>query len=281
MSIDVDPRLAAITFVAAVVNGAIGYGFSSITVPVALLFMTNRLLNPALVIVELVANAYSLFLNRSRAPEVWPVVRGVAMGLPVGIAAGTVALTRLDPAFMKMITFACLLPVILLQGGGWRRPLPSLRATGPLIGTGVGSLYAVTTISGPPLAVLLTNQGLTQGTFRAGMAILRLTESTLAVGAYVWAGLFTVETRGLVVSILPSLVIGLPIGAWIIARVPGDVFRRLCISIDAWLVGFGLLMLLRQLTGLTAPVAYSLLAGVVLTDAVLFGRFLRQRRTAA
>ena len=41
--------LAAITFLAAIVNGALGYGFSSITVPVALLFLTNRILNPALV----------------------------------------------------------------------------------------------------------------------------------------------------------------------------------------------------------------------------------------
>ena len=43
--------LVLITFVAATVNGALGYGFSSITVPVALLFYTNRILNPALVLV--------------------------------------------------------------------------------------------------------------------------------------------------------------------------------------------------------------------------------------
>ena len=41
--------LIAITFGAAIVNGALGYGFSSITVPLALLFLTNRVLNPALV----------------------------------------------------------------------------------------------------------------------------------------------------------------------------------------------------------------------------------------
>ena len=41
--------LIAITFGAAIVNGALGYGFSSITVPIALLFLTNRVLNPALV----------------------------------------------------------------------------------------------------------------------------------------------------------------------------------------------------------------------------------------
>ena len=56
--------LIAITFAAAIVNGAIGYGFSSLTVPVGLLFFTNRLLNPALVLIELIINIYVLIIER-------------------------------------------------------------------------------------------------------------------------------------------------------------------------------------------------------------------------
>ena len=44
--------LAGIAFLAAFVNGALGYGFSSLTVPVALVFYANRILNPAVVLVE-------------------------------------------------------------------------------------------------------------------------------------------------------------------------------------------------------------------------------------
>ena len=63
--------LVLITFVAATVNGALGYGFSSITVLVALLFYTNRILNPALVLVELAINGYVLFINRKSIPNIW------------------------------------------------------------------------------------------------------------------------------------------------------------------------------------------------------------------
>ena len=66
--------LIVITFGAAIVNGALGYGFSSITVPLALLFMTNRVLNPALVPIEVVLNAYVLWVNREALPH------GVAAG---------------------------------------------------------------------------------------------------------------------------------------------------------------------------------------------------------
>ena len=58
--------LAGITLVAATINGALGYGFSSITVPLALFFFTNRVLNPALVLLEVVLNANVLFVNRAK-----------------------------------------------------------------------------------------------------------------------------------------------------------------------------------------------------------------------
>ena len=59
--------LIVITLGAAIVNGALGYGFSSITVPLALLFLTNRVLNPALVPIEVALNAYVLWVNRDCA----------------------------------------------------------------------------------------------------------------------------------------------------------------------------------------------------------------------
>jgi hypothetical protein len=63
--------LAGIVFLAAFVNGALGYGFSSLTVPVALVFYTNRILNPAVVVIEVVINVYVLLMNLSGVAAVW------------------------------------------------------------------------------------------------------------------------------------------------------------------------------------------------------------------
>ena len=81
--------LAAITLGAAIVNGALGYGFSSITVPIALLFLSNRVLNPALVLIEVVLNAYVLWNNRDAFARVWRRVLPMVVGLVPGIALGT------------------------------------------------------------------------------------------------------------------------------------------------------------------------------------------------
>src|SRR5690348_14869301 len=107
--------LAAITFLAATVNGALGYGFSSITVPLALLFLSNRLLNPALVLIEVPLNAYVLWVNRSAPAGIWPRIYPIVIGLVPGVLAGTLLVSRVSPDWLKLCTYGVLLPLILLQ----------------------------------------------------------------------------------------------------------------------------------------------------------------------
>src|SRR5437867_13206605 len=102
--------LVLITLLAATVNGALGYGFSSITVPVALLFYANRVLNPALVWIEVVLNAYVLWVNRTSIPHVWRRVVPMIVGLAPGVALGTSLVHRVQPGWLKLATFIVLLP---------------------------------------------------------------------------------------------------------------------------------------------------------------------------
>ena len=113
--------LIAITLFAATVNGALGYGFSSLSVPVAVLFYANRVLNPALVLVEVVVNSYALFINRRGIPRVWKRTLPILCGLVPGVIVGSFLLSAVNPSAIKVITYALLLPLILLQAGGFRR----------------------------------------------------------------------------------------------------------------------------------------------------------------
>jgi uncharacterized membrane protein YfcA len=261
--------LAVITFGAAVVNGALGYGFSSITVPIALLFLTNRVLNPALVPIEVALNAYVLWVNRAALPAVWRRVLPIVIGLLPGVILGTALVSQVNPGWLKFGTFIVLLPLILLQAAGFRRPIRSERAVGLAFGGGVGVLYSVTTISGPPLAVMLSNQGLTKRDFRAALGFIRLAESSLTAVAYAYAGLYSVESLGLIPYILPSIAIGVPIGGYLIQRIRPETFRRVCMSFDAWIVGFGLSTLLKELRLVESNLAFLVLLGVGMLDTYL------------
>src|SRR2546423_6308509 len=166
--------LVLIAFGAATVNGALGYGFSSITVPLALLFLSNRVLNPALVLIELPLNAYVLWVNREALDRVWRRTFTIVIGLVPGVVIGTLVVSRVHPGWLRLWTFGMLLPFILLPAAGLRRPVRSERSIGLPFGCGVGVLYSVTTISGPPLALLLNNQGFAKREFRAALAVVRL-----------------------------------------------------------------------------------------------------------
>ena len=270
--------LSAITFVAAIVNGALGYGFSSLTVPMALLFMASRVLNPALVLIEVVLNAYVLFVNRDGLPQVWRRMLPLVIGLAPGVLIGTQLVARVNPSWMKLATFTCLLPLILLQAAGYRRPFEWKRSFALGFGGALGVLYSVTTISGPPLAVLLSNQGYTKREFRAALGFVRVAESLMTAAAYAYVGLFTSTTLTLSLQIVPSLAIGVPLGVYLIRHIRTEAFRRVCMSFDAWVVAFGLSSLLRTLQLTTSAVAFALFGSVVAFDLWLLYRFFRSPR---
>jgi hypothetical protein len=136
----------------------------------------------------------------------------------------------------------------------------------------------VTTISGPPLALMLNNQGYAKRDFRAALGLVRLAESSMTAVAYFYAGMFTTTTLGLSLQILPSLAIGVPLGAFLIRRIRVETFRRVCMSFDAWVVAFGLASLILMLgiaNRATAVAVFSTVAGI---DIWLLYRFFRGRR---
>jgi uncharacterized membrane protein YfcA len=273
--------LGGIALFAAFVNGAIGYGFSSLTVPLALVFYTNRILNPAVVLIEVFLNLYVLFINRDGIPAVWRRVCPILIGLLPGIAIGAYVLALLQPGWIKLGTYTVILPLILIQAAGWRRPIRSTWLVGIPFGTGLGVLYSVTTISGPPLAILFNNQGLVKNEFRAGLALVRVAESSVTAIVYYQLGLFIAESANLLLVFIPSVLVGIPLGAYFMRHVDSETFRRICMSFDAWVVGFGLSRVLIELELMASPWAYGVMAVTILIDVYLLVVFFRRRRVAA
>ena len=272
--------LVLITLFAAAVNGALGYGFSSLTVPVALLFYSSRVLSPALVLVEVVLNAYTLAVNRKSFSKVWRRMLPILVGLVPGVILGSYILSLVNPGLLKLLTYVVLLPLILSQAAGLRRPIQSEHLIALPLGLGIGTLYSVTTISGPPLALMLNNQGYIKEEFRASLGLVRVAESMLTAVAYYFLGLFTLASFQLLPYVVPSVLIGLPAGVFLIRRMNPETFRRICMSFDAWVVGFGLSRTLIDLGMLSSPTAYIALMVAALIDLYLLSLFFGARRSA-
>jgi uncharacterized membrane protein YfcA len=271
--------LAVTSLGAATVNGALGYGFSSISVPIALLVIAGRVLNPALVIVEVGLNLYALWWNRAAAGRVLGRVLPLAAGLVPGVILGALLLGSIAPSSVKLAVYAVLLPLILLQASGRRFQLQNERAASVPVGAGVGLLYGLTTISGPPLALFWNNQGLAKEDFKVALAVIRSIESVCALLAYAWLGLITHDSAGVLPWIVPGIAIGFPIGHALVSRIGVETFRRVCMSFDAYLVAFGLSRTLIE-HAIAPGVAYQLLLATAIVDIGLLWTFFRTPRIA-
>ena len=268
--------LAVTSLAAATVNGALGYGYSSISVPIALLVIAGRILNPALVVVEVGINLYALWWNRAAAGRVLARVLPLASGLVPGVVAGALLLGHVAPSNAKLAVYLALLPLILIQASGRRFHIRNERAASVPLGTGVGLLYGLTTISGPPLALFWNNQGLAKEDFKVALAVVRTIESVCALLAYAWLGLLTKHSAGVLPWIVPGVVIGFPIGHLLVRKIGVETFRRVCMSFDAYLVAFGLARTLVE-HGIAPGVAYQLLLATAIVDTSLLWTFFRSR----
>jgi uncharacterized membrane protein YfcA len=258
--------LAIVALGAATINGAIGYGFSSIVTPIALLWISPKVLNPAIVSVELLVNVSLLYRERAFISATKARALPVAKTLLPGVLIGTIGLTFLAVLDVKLVVYLLLLPLVAVQLLGLRRPFSNERQGGYLLGPGIGFLYALTTISGPPLAIFFRNQGLTKNEFRCTLAQVRVAESSLTLVTY---GLFT-EFLGANLLVAPSLafvpyllipvLIGIPLGGWIMSRVSRDLFTRFVMAMDGLVITFGLSQVFVKLKWLGATTGYLLFA---------------------
>lgn len=240
LSLSVFLVLMATATVAAGVNGALGYGFSSIVVPVSLTMITGRLLNPALVLLEVVLNSYSLWAHRRAVSAVWPRVRPILIGLLPGVVVGGLLFGWISPQILKAGTYAFILPMVALQSFALRWQMRSERRWGIPFGGGLGVLYATTTVSGPPLALYFTNLGLVQDEFRAALAVVRVVESVTTLLMYAALGALTRTGFELFGAFLPVVLVGLVMGRKLVTRIDRSLFGRVCMRVDAVLVTVGL-----------------------------------------
>ena len=265
--------VAIVALGAATINGAIGYGFSSIVTPIALLWFSNKLLNPALVSVELLVNVTLLYRERAFISATKARALPVVKTLLPGVLLGTIGLTYLAVNDVKVVVYVVLLPLVVVQLLGLRRPFTRESRGGAILGPGIGFLYALTTISGPPLAVFFRNQGLTKDEFRCTLAQVRVAESSLTLATYAvfteafGAKLIAAPSLSLIPFLLIPVVIGVPLGGWLMRRVSRDMFTRFVMAMDGLVISFGLsqvLVKLKWLGSMTSYLVFSVLAvGIV------------------
>jgi uncharacterized protein len=268
--------LALLSLAASFVNGGMGYGYSSLSVPVAILVIANKIINPVYVLVEACMNTVMLgFAGKANIKATFRRVVPIILPVVPGVIVGSYLLSLVAPLWVKFVVYVALLPLILLQAAGFRKPIKKESAAGVPLGMGIGLLYSITTISGPPIALFWSNQGMAKNEFKAAVAQVRIAESYLTCISYAILGLFTATTFQLfTITALPVL-LGIPLGMIIASKIAAETFRRFTMAFNAGVVGFGLAQVFLDLFKLPAVISYSFWAVVLAIDLTLLYRYLK------
>jgi uncharacterized protein len=188
-------------FAGACAQGTLGFGLGLLAAPVLALidvrFVPGPLLIVALVLTVLVA-------RRERGMLDWKGVRWAVIGRVPGSIVGVAAVAVLPDSTLAMVFAALVLAGVLLSAGGWQ-----IEPTGPTLftaGAASGLMGTVTTIGGPPMA--LVYQRRTGAQLRSSLALFFVFGAALSTVLLAAAGEIVLRDVAWAAALVPPMLLG-------------------------------------------------------------------------
>jgi hypothetical protein len=230
---------SAAIFLAAIVRGFSGFGFSLLSITAIALILPVKQIVPSIFLLEIAASINLI-------PGIWREIHwrsltwlmvGYVIGLPVGVAALIHAPQA--PAQIVLGIFVIGTAILMLRGFRLEKTpgAPASTATG--ITSGV--LNGAFGIGGPPVVLFYFSTPGAAAIGRASIIFFFLFTDALGVGYFATQGIVTVQSFVQAALWLPALLIGVWLGAHGFRRMNEQVFRRwvLVILMALALLGIG------------------------------------------
>lgn len=208
-----------VTAVAATVQGTIGFGFAVLSVPVL------SLLDPALAPVPQLLVVFPLTLGmalRERHAIDLTGVWSILVGRFPGAAIGWMLVAVASRAALDLFIAAVVLSAVGAAGGG--RSIPRTTTTKFLAGVASGTMSYVSSIGGPPLALLYRDAK--GDSLRSTLAVIFVAGLLITISARLVAGQLSWRDAHVAAFLLPAVLLGLYLSRFLTGRVEGAPLRR-------------------------------------------------------
>jgi uncharacterized protein len=237
----------AIIFLAAIVRGFSGFGFSLLSITALSLIYTPAEIVPSIFMLELAASLNLL-------PSIWkdihwrslgPLTLGCLLATPLGVWF----LAHIAPAPMQIaLSVFVLVATALLWRGYALKSMPGLIAS-TLAGAASGLSNGAFGIGGPPVILFYFASPAGAAVGRASMVAFFLATDVIGLGNQYAQGLLTRDTGIHALIYLPPLLAGVWLGARSFRNVDQGLFRNIVLAILAVLA---LLILIKAGASLSA-----------------------------
>ncbi len=230
-----------ILFIAAMVQGVIGFGFGMVSMALLPWIVDIKLAVPMVALFGICVNSSLLFQLRHafRFSQCLPMIAGGLFGLPAGVFFLKHAPERMVQYVLGVAIIAYVLWSVLDKKLTARSAGPKWGFAAGLTGGALGGAFNA---SGPPVVMYLATQPWKPDVIKATMQGFFFFASLTQLLLYGFTGILTREVWLMDAKLLPAVLAGVWFGAWLSKRIRRAVFQRLVLLA---LLILGLLFLFR------------------------------------
>ena len=215
--------------VGATIMGTVSFGMGLVVAPVLLLFLdpkaaivTVNAIIPILLFFVLLTTWRHLQFNR---------LKGMALGGILAVPLGVLVLDSANPTALRIVIGAAILCLGVLNLLNIQLPMAERRGSGLLVGFLTSLSITTLSIGGPLAAAYIIAQNWEREQMRAALAFYFLCSYIVAFAVYAAIGLVERDTLFNIALLVPSLVVGFGIGAFLARRMNTAVFRYVAIGV--------------------------------------------------
>jgi uncharacterized protein len=230
---------SAAIFLAAVVRGFSGFGFSLLSITAIALILPVKQIVPSIFLLEIAA---SINLIPGIWREIhWRSLTWLMVGYVIGLPAGAYVLIYAPEAPTQIVLGIFVIGTAILMLRGFRLERTPGTAATTTTGVASGVLNGAFGIGGPPVVLFYFSTPGAAAIGRASIIIFFLFTDLLGVGYFATQGIVTMQSFVQAALWLPTLLVGVWIGAHGFRRMNEQVFRRwvLVILMALALLGIG------------------------------------------
>lgn len=215
--------------ISALVQGITSFGFSLLAVPLLAIILPLDQIVPMLVVYSLILNII-VFANLKGKLDKKQILLLVGFGL-VSIPIGIYALRVVDETWIKLLVGIIVILSSIAMNFGIKIKFKNQNIAYGLTGFLSGILNGASSLSGPPVILLLSNEGVNKENFRKTLSTYFMTLNLFTIPMFLMNGLLTEEVMTTSFKLFPALLIGTFTGLKFGNKIPDHIFRKITLGL--------------------------------------------------
>ena len=214
-----------IVLIAGFIQGLTGFGFALIAVPFLVNFIPLKETVPMVLFLCQCTNIIIILncIKEIRIKKIWLLILSSIILAP----AGSYSLIYFNPNYIKLFLgiIIIIFSVLLILNKSF--PIKNEKIGYALTGSVSGFLNGSLSLSGPPVVIFLSNQGMNKDGFRANISFYFIVLNSITIALYLTNGLLNKAVMGKILFLIPAMILSVLAGIKLSKKLNEKLFRKI------------------------------------------------------